>query len=1679
MLLVRKPLRMKFVRTALVCLSTLILALCLGVSPALTRTITNTAQASWSRGEAVYAAVSNTVVLETVADAGQIEFFVASPDGAPVSYRSPQCGAEPSGIYGTPAQARLAPASSVHAGQLLYFRIVVPTGNTNPVGIDALRATLASPQGDREEVVTYETSENSSEFIGLIQTNTVQASLSGNCVLTAGPSEQISIKVTSPASSAILVAAQVEVLADPYGLIFDSENGQPVNGARVTLIDVVTGQPAQVFADDGVTPWPSTVISGQSVTDAAGRAYPFQPGEYRFPLAALGRYRLNVEPPPQFAAPSAASAEQLALLRRPDGQGFHVSSASFGSDFILESTAPLRVDVPIDPAVSPVTIAKTASRQDVLPGDALIYAITVNNANAAHPLRGLTVTDKASSLLRLKPGSIRVDGTDAGDQASFTADGRSFSVRLGELAPGASRTITYAMTVRGDAPPGTLMNEALVADDRGRTAKAGVPVRVLRDDLVSRMTVIGRITAGGCTADGVREPVSGVRVMLEDGSFAVTDADGRYHFSGLVPGTHIVQAVAATLPKGSRLIDCAQSARSAGSAHSRFVIGQGGSLAVADFAVVMSEVGATQASAPKVQPQGSEDERKAAGADKDWLAVGDGPPEFLFPAVDHNPRAPAVRVVIRHRVDQTIELKVDGKPVDPVAFDGTLQAPGGRYAVSTWRGVPLDGEKTRLSAKVRAAKGAVVTELTRDVHYSFGPAQVELIESQSRLIADGQSHLMLALRILDRKGRPVRAGSTGEFQLSAPYETAEAVDGTQQQVITGQSRRAPRWFVRGDDGMAYVELAPTMLSGKLSAHFTLMDGKTRRHSEVETWLVPGRQPWTVVGLVEATAGSKSIADAMQRSDRFDSPLGEDGRIAVYAKGPVTDGLLLTATYDSARQRDDHDMMGAIDPRAYYSVFADLSDRRFDAASRDKLYARVEGRGFSAAYGDFEAGFDQTELARYLRTATGAKGEVHRGNLRLQGFAAHIGSVHRSDEFQGAGISGPYRLSSRALVPGSETVVIEVRDRFRSDLIISSQILTRYIDYDVDLLSGTITLREPVQSRDFALNPRFIVIDYEVEQSAQQGELNGGLRGKLVLAGGRLELGGSVLSEKETAASDRTNLVALDLHAHLSNSTQVRAELGRTFVAQSSSEGWLIEAEHHSGKLDLLAYARSAQEDFGLGQQHGVETGWRKLGMDLSYHVSEGLSLDASSWRANGLSDAAQRTAVQLGAGWRGRKTDARLGLAFMQDRFSDGRTVRSTVLEGGVSQHLLDKRLELSASSSLALDGAGSIDLPARHRLSALYALTQDLRLIGTYELAKGEGIDSRSAQAGVELSPWQGARLTGGLGQQFTGEFGPRSYATFGAAQSLPLTPNLTLNATLDSNRTLFMDETRVVDPAHPVSSGGHLNGSGALSEDFTAATLGAAWHGGLWSATMRGEWRDGQHEDRKGVTLGAIRQLGEGKMLGASFNWTHAQSSGGASSRMIDSAVSLAYRPPSSDLALLAKLEYRSDRVKGAVAGEVGPTGRSALTITGDGRSERMIASVSGSWTPAGKANGQEVRRHELGFFAAVRQNLDRFQGYDLGGTTLMGGLDLRYGITSGFDLGLVGTVRANLGDKTKSYAIGPQLGFTPAKDLLLVAGYNLVGFHDPDFAAVRSTTKGPFIALRLKFDETLISRVGLGGR
>lgn len=360
--------------------------------------------------------------------------------------------------------------------------------------------------------------------------------------------------------------------------MFDSEDGAPVSGATVTLVDAQTGAPAAVRADDGRTSWPSSVVTGQDVIDGAGNVWPMPDGEYRFTLVPLGHYRLAVFPPAGYTAPSKVSSASLAALRRPDGAELEILPASFGNPLELASLAPVRVDIPLDRPARAVDVTKSASRDVVQPGDKVFFRVRVRNADQARDKTGLKLVDRTSPQLRLLSDSVRVGGAlPAAGALLSDSDGRGFALTLGALRPGEEQLATYAMMVRPDAAARSASNRAQVADSRDLFSGFAVAsVRIERDALAATMTLIGRATLGGCDALRKRQGLPGVRITLEDGSFAVSDASGRFHFEGLGPGTHVGELQAGTLPEGARVVGCARSTRSAGSALSRFVAGQGG-----------------------------------------------------------------------------------------------------------------------------------------------------------------------------------------------------------------------------------------------------------------------------------------------------------------------------------------------------------------------------------------------------------------------------------------------------------------------------------------------------------------------------------------------------------------------------------------------------------------------------------------------------------------------------------------------------------------------------------------------------------------------------------------------------------------------------------------------------------------------------------------------------------------------------------------------------------------------------------------------------------------------------------------------------------------------------------------------------------------------------------------------
>ncbi|MFL6845878.1 MAG: hypothetical protein ACJ8ER_13470 [Allosphingosinicella sp.] len=1658
------------------------------------RTISNVATIEWDVPGGRASQASNRVDLSVAPDPQPLSLtlyrFASNSATVSLPVSASKCGAggSPVALAAAWSGQSLSPASllavdSINPGEPFFFAIDDPARNRDSAAIETIEVNIRAQSGDSETLLVSETAADSGRFAGFIQTVQIPPALAaGDCRLSVDPGDRVTVESLSADHRTTTASATLNVLADPFGYVFDSFDGHVLSGARVTLIDNSTGQPAKVFGDDGSSVYPSTVVSGGSVTDSSGTVYNFSPGLYRFPLARPGSYRLRVEPPQGYSAPSVRSPADMAGLRTPGGRPFTIVAASFGNAFALAGPEPVRISIPLDAPRAPIQLTKQASRATAAPGEAVLFTVAIRNADPRLPTGTVHVTDRLTEGLRLRAGSVRVDGQAAA--AQIGGDGSSFTVDQPGLAPGESRRISYAAEVRPGAAAGDAVNRVEAAGDGGLTSNiADATVRIQRDGIAGRMTIIGRVTDGGCTPDPKTAPgVGGVRIMLEDGSYAVSDRDGRYHFEGVRPGTHVVQLDDMTLPLDRAVAECAANTRSAGRAFSRFVEGRGGALERIDFKLVEAPARAGRAAKTAPRPAPVSDP-VAAGAERDWLAGQEPGIAWLFPEADHNPRAPIVRVAIKHLPGQTVKLLADGRPVDPVAFEGSRKNADGTVAVSLWRGIPIEGRQTELRAEVRNADGSLAQTLDRTVHYGASPMRAELLRDKSVLVADGVTRPVLAVRLTDRDGRPVRHGLTGSFEVPAPYYPAVEADAQQARQLAGLERARPFWRVLGEEGIAYIELEPTTASGSVSLRFDFRDGDAARQQRLEAWLDPGDRPWTIVGLAEGTVGYNRLQGKVEDLGRTDDKVITDGRLALYAKGRVRGKWLMTLAYDSDKHEDESRFGGVIDPDSYYTVYADRTERRFDAASVRRLYLKLERPQFYALFGDYETGIDEPELARYVRAFNGVKAEYRSDRVSALAFASDSPNRHGHDEIQGNGLSGPYALGARDILANSERVWIEVRDQLRSDKIVERRLLSRYVDYDIDYSAGTLRFKEPILSRSSSLDPQFIIADYEVDGIASR-TLNAGGRASWHSRDQKLQVAATAVSDSSSQA--RTSLAGADVRYRPSATTEVRAEIavsdsdpksGTAGAKAGTATAWQVEAEHHGSKLDLLAYAREREAGFGLGQTSGAEDGTRKFGFDARARFGDAWSLTASAWDEDYLGSDARRIAARTLLEYRTPDFAARAGLTLADDRLADGRSARSTILQLGATKRLLDNKLELDGQTEIPIGQAESIDFPARHRFSARYAVTRDVNLIGTYEIADGDKIDTRTARIGFDLQPWAGARIAVSGNVQDIAEYGPRSFAAFGLSQSLVLDEHWSIDASLDANRTLGgIDPARVLNPLHPVASGGFIGGSaGTLTEDFTALTAGATYRNGDWSVTGRAEYRAGDQGDRYGVTAAALRQIGDGEAIGGALNWFVAKSAGGAETRTTNLQMSWAHRPAGSRLTWLDKFELREDRVTGAVAGQPGPIGI-PLTLSGDARSRRMVNALSINFSSEADG-GHAAGRSEISIFWGSRYVSEKFGDEDIGGWSNVVGGDFRFDLSKTIDVGFAGTVRGGLDGRSFAWSAGPSLGFTPFENSWVSVGWNIAGFHDRDFEEARHTRSGPYVTMRFKFDQLSLQGLGLG--
>ena len=107
-------------------------------------------------------------------------------------------------------------------------------------------------------------------------------------------------------------------------------------------------------------------------------------------------------------------------------------------------------------------IEKKASKKNASVGDRITYTITASNAkDATYKITDAVITDTLPQGLSLRDGSIQVNGTSAA--YAYGEDDRQLRVRVGDIEPGESVKVTFAVEITRDAYGSTIKNVAVLS----------------------------------------------------------------------------------------------------------------------------------------------------------------------------------------------------------------------------------------------------------------------------------------------------------------------------------------------------------------------------------------------------------------------------------------------------------------------------------------------------------------------------------------------------------------------------------------------------------------------------------------------------------------------------------------------------------------------------------------------------------------------------------------------------------------------------------------------------------------------------------------------------------------------------------------------------------------------------------------------------------------------------------------------------------------------------------------------------------------------------------------------------------------------------------------------------------------------------------------------------------------
>jgi uncharacterized repeat protein (TIGR01451 family) len=1239
--------------------------------------------------------------------------------------------------------------------------------------------------------------------------------------------------------------------------------------------------------------------------------------------------------------------------------------------------------------VAKVWVSLKSSKESASMGEFIHYICEIENRGNKDAINA-NFSNILSKGLRYKKNTFFIDEVKV-DNIQFL-NKREFQLPL-DIKAGESKHFSFVAEVGIDAE--NLLQSRAFVNYNNKQSNLSISQTKVKKDFDHSSLIAGRVIVKDANLS-----LSGVRVYLENGLYTHSDKSGKFHFENVSLGRHVVSIDPDSISGRFVLQECQANARTMGSRTSIFVDTSISHTQAVKFCLKEDKkTKALHASLSFKIP--TKEAQKMPKYTVNSFKEIEKRDTFLWPKEGYVPPMPSVKVAFLHASKEKIELYLNGKKVDMLEYDGFVKSKDTKWTISKYRGVDIIDGDNIFEAKIKGTSRVI----KRTIHLSTAPIKAKIITEKSSLVADGQKNPVIAVQLFDMAGYPLRKGMVGEFSIEKPYISQERLEYLQKNPLAngnGEDR-----YTVSENGIAFITLHATSQAGEVKLHFPFQ----RKNEYTKVWLSSAPREWFMVGFAEGSVGYETLKNSLQ--NRSTSSLKSDAKVSFFAKGKVGTDALLSIAYDSGK-KNDLAVLEELNPQSEYTVYADESMQKNEAPSSKKLYLKIEKKTFYALFGDFNTGLDTHELSRYVRRLNGIKSEFKGEIFEYSAFISQSSTSFEREELRGDGTSGLYQLKSKTIMIGSENIMIQVRDRYRDEVILSKKVLRPLLDYNIDYLAGTIYFKEPILSKDKGGNPQYIIVTYEDEKGDKK-RLSYGGRAGIRGFDGRLEGGVSILRE-ENKEHELDTLYGFDTQVNLTENLTINGEYASSKnnkeVNTTVAKAYLFELAHHNKYSTSKAYYHYQEDGFGFGQQSHIASGMRKYGVDTTLNYWQNIAVKLALYGDEVLSSSEKKSVAELSAQYEKQGASALLGYRYAK---AGDEEVNSQLIST-ISKRFFKNKMKLSLAYEYTL-GEQSDHFLNRTFAEASYFANQYIEIFANHEILKGKTIKSNQSRIGVKGRPWSGGTLQSTLSNEVEND-AVRLFGLMGFNQSWQINQNISLNGSLEREQTFQSDEE---------------------IEDFTAYAIGANYQKKQWIYNAKAEYKTTKREEKVNFDAGVYTEVNKnlGMALGIRNNFVYGDN---ANRQNSDVKFSLAYRPDES-LMVLNRLAYLYDKTDNT-----------------------KVAKAVEQFLCVAHLNQKNSLSGHYGLkYVEDTMDEDVFSSW-----IDTAGVEYRYDLSKYLELGLQGSVLHAYESGALQKSVGLYLGYNLLLNTYIGFGYNFLGFDDEDFSTIQQSQEGLYLRFRVKFDQ-----------